>query len=264
MSEQTPETPNPEPQDPIITQAREMGWVPREDYEAAGKDVSKWVTPEIFVARAPLFEKIENEVREKKQMRRELDILKSSLNDLKIHAERIRQSEYNRALEELRAAKRSALAEEDLIKADEIQERIETVKEAHKAAPTAATPPDNSAAEAFKEWVVDNQWYKLDEEMRELADAIGIRETRKGKSPDEVLQTVAKEVRKVFKDSPHFRNPNKDKAPAVENGNAPPPQRGNGKKYAPSETERQIAKRFVATGVFKNEDDYYAELAKMG
>ncbi|MFN7882889.1 MAG: hypothetical protein ACK5PF_07735 [bacterium] len=267
MSEQTPETPTPEtpPLDPIESQAREMGWVPREDYEAAGKDVSKWVTPEIFVARAPLFEKIENEVREKKQMRRELDVLKSSLNDLKLHAERIRQSEYNRALEELKAAKRSALAEEDLIRADEIQERIETVKEAHKATPAPTAPqPDPDITEAFKDWVQENQWYKLDEEMRELADAIGIRETRKGKAPDEVLKAVAQEVRKVFKDSHHFRNPNKDKAPAVENGNAPPPQKGNGKKYAPSETERQIAKRFVATGVFKTEDDYYAELAKMG
>lgn len=264
MSEQTENTPTPEV-NPIEAQAREMGWVPREDYEAAGKDVSKWVTPEIFVARAPLFEKIEAEVRDKKALKREVDLLKASLNDLKVHAEKIRQSEYNRALEELRAAKRAALAEDDHLKAEDIQERIDTVKEANK--PTVQTPPppaDNGAADAFKEWVVDNQWYKLDEEMREHADAVGIRESRKGKPPEEVLKAVSAEVRKVFKDSPHFRNPNKDRAPAVESGNAPPPVKGNGKKYNPSEVEREVARRFVATGVFKSEDEYYAELAKVG
>jgi len=261
MSEQTPETPEVSP---IETQAREMGWVPREEYEAAGKDVSKWVTPEIFVARAPLFEKIEVEVRDKKALKREVDLLKASLNDLKVHAEKIRQSEYNRALEELKAAKRAALAEDDHLKAEDIQERIDTVKESNKPVQVTQPPADTDAADAFKEWVVDNQWYKLDEEMREHADAIGIRETRKGKSPEEVLKAVSLEVRKVFKDSPHFRNPAKDRAPAVENGNTPPPVKGNGKKYTPSEVEREVARRFVATGVFKTEDDYYAELAKVG
>ena len=257
--EQTPDAPE---LSPVEQQAVSMGWKPRDQYEG---DPEKWVDASIFVARAPLFEKIDEQHRYNKTLKRELDVVKSTMAELKAHAENIRKTEFKRALEELKQAKRVALAEEDLLKAEDIQERIDTVREAQVAAETRPEPQPTQQPmnEAFSEWVTQNAWYKEDPEMREYADAIGIIEANKGnRSPDAVLKAVSEKVRKHFKDSPHFRNPMKDKAPPVETSGTAPSSSGRKSVYKPTPEERQIAKRFADQGIM-TEDQYYEDLRKM-
>lgn len=242
---------------PIEQQAVEMGWRPKEEYEG---DPDKWVTAEIFVARAPLFEKIDEQHRVTKSMQRKLEQLDSVLKEQARHTEMVRQTEYKRALEELRSAKREALAEDDVLRADEIQEKIELVKEAHKPEPTPVTTTEPPAA--FVSWASENQWYKLDNDMREFADAIGIIEHNKGKSPEEVLKAVTEKVKKQFKDSPHFRNPMKDKASPVETQGTAPLSGKKGSSFKPTNEQRAIAKRFADSGVM-TEDQYYKDLQAM-
>jgi hypothetical protein len=210
-----------------------------------------------------LFEKIDEQHRYTKNLKREMDVLKSSLSELKTHYERVKASEYQRALDELKAAKRQALVEEDPLKAEDIQERIDTVKEAQQkeAQRTAAPPPNNDAAAAFTEWVSDNSWYKMDADMREFADAVGIMETNKGnKDPVEVLKIVSERVKKHFPEK--FRNPNKDKPAAVETQSTGATGK-KGNSFKPTPEQRAIAERFAATGVMTVEQ-YYADLKAMG
>lgn len=254
--EQVVETPPVEPT-PVEAQAMQMGWKPKEQYEG---DPEKWVTADIFVARAPLFEKIDEQHRHTKNLQKKLEFLEKTLQDQAAHTERVRATEYKRALEALKQEKRVALAEEDLVRADELQDKIEEVKEAQRIEEAAkqVAPPQPAVNEAFVAWSQENQWYKLDAEMREFADAMAIIEHNKGKTPEEVLKSVTEKVRKNFKDSPHFRNPNKDKAPAVEaqSGGAP---RGKASGFKPTAEQREIARRFAATGIM-SEEQYYKDL----
>lgn len=243
---------------PIEQQAMEMGWKPREEYEG---DPNKWVNADIFVARAPLFEKIDEETRRNKNLQKRLDMLEKTIQDQVAHTEVVRKSEYKRAIDELKTQKKLALAEDDLLRADEIQDKIEAVKETQRAEEAQRPPPPpQQPNEAFINWSQENQWYKLDSEMREFADAIGLIEHNKGKSPEEVLKVVTEKVRKQFKDSSHFRNPNKDRAPSVESqSSGAPSKKGSG--WKPSPEQREIAKRFASTGVM-TEEQYYEDLRK--
>lgn len=256
----TPEVQAPEPS-PIETQAMQMGWKPKEEYQG---DPDKWVSAEIFVARAPLFEKIDEEHRFKKNLLKKVELLERTVQDQAAHTERIRQTEYKRALEELRREKRLALVEDDPVRADELQEKIDEIKDiqrAEEAKKAAEPPPQPQINEAFISWSQENQWYKLDVEMREYADAMAIIEHNKGKGPEEVLKAVTEKVRKQFKDSSYFRNPNKDKAPTVEGQSGGTPK-GKSSGWKPSSEDREVARRFAATGVM-TEEQYYEDLRKM-
>ena len=243
--------------DPIETQAREMGWLPKEEYEETGRDASKWVPATTFVDRAPLFEKIDETTKHAKALQKRLENMEKTLQEQARHTELVRQTEYKRALEQLKQEKRMALVEEDHLKADEIQEKIDSVKEAQKAE-EVKPQPQVEPPEVFTKWSTENQWYKLDNEMRDFADAIGIVEHKKGKSPEEVLKIVTDKVKKEFPDK--FRNPNKDKAPTVEMQ----PTSGTVKKsnFKPTAEQRAIAKRFADSGVM-TEYQYYKDLAAM-
>lgn len=251
MEDNTPEL------SPIEEQARAMGWLPKDEFEAAEKDPATWVPAEIFVAREPLFKKIDEQHKYTKTLKRELDTLRMTVEEQKAHTERVRATEFKRALEELKASRRQALAEDDHLKAEDIQEEIEAMKEAQKTTvpPTQTVEPPP----AFVQWSQENEWYKLDTEMREFADATGIIEHQKGKSPEEVLKAVTEKVRKHFPEK--FRNPMKDKAPGVETP-TPGPGTKKGSTFKPTPEQRAIAKRFAETGVM-TEEQYYKDLQAM-
>lgn len=260
MSEElAPDTPESPPElSPIEAQAAEMGWKPKDQYEG---DPNKWVNADIFVARAPLFEKIDEQHKYNKNLQKRLEQLEKTLQDQAAHTELVRKTEYKRALEALKQEKRIALAEEDHLRAEDIQEKIDEVKEAQKEVVAAPQPVNVETPQAFTQWAAENQWYKLDQEMREFADAVGIVEHGKGKSPEEVLKAVTEKVRKQFKDSPHFRNPMKDQAPAVESrGTVGTPKKGS--TFKPTPEQKAIAQRFAATGVM-TEEQYYKDLQAM-
>lgn len=262
---QEPVVPDTPPAPTIEDQALAMGWRPKEEYEG---DPDKWVSAETFVSRKPLFDKIEDTSKQNKQLKKEVDKLRMTVQELAEHNRKIRETEYERAKQELRAAKRAALAEEDHIKADEIQERIDFIKEQEaeeKLAAKQAPPPDEVPEHpAMAQWKSVNRWYTEDEEMKEYADFVGNKEIQKGnRDPEAVLKIVAEKVRKQFKDSPFFRNPMKDKAPAVETRGAGSGSTNTPSKFKPNALQKEMAKRFVETGAFKTEAEYYEQLARM-
>lgn len=197
--EQPPET------DPVEDAAREQGWKPKEEYEG---DPAKWVSAETFVARAPLFDKID-------ELSRKVKTLDQGNAALKQHYEKLRATEYDRALEALRAEHRAKLEDGDLLGADEVKDKINDVRaEAKEAERQAKVPQDSGPNPEFVSWVERNKWYATDEELRDAADVYGVRYHKQGMSPKEVLLKVSEQIKKTFPDK--FRNPNKDTASAVE------------------------------------------------
>lgn len=241
------------PNEPSATEveARSAGWVPKEEYLG---DENKWVDADEFVRRGPLFEKINVQNRELKEV-------KKALSQLATHHASVRETEYKRALDDLKIQKREAFTEGDPDKLVDIDEKILEVKEAQKAF------KDEQIAEVTKEvreihpefsaWINRNPWYTSNGPMKAFADALGTDLANKGNTPSQVLQEVERQVKSEFKHK--FTNPNRDKPSPVEGAG-----KGSGGKssYTPSSMERQIAERFVRQGVFKTVDDYYAELKK--
>lgn len=237
---------------PAEAKAREQGWVPKDDFQ--GED-HKWVDAAEFLRRGELFGKIESQSRELKEVR-------AVLAQFKGHHEKVQEAAYKKALLELRNEKREALLEGDPDKVIDVDEKIDAIKQdqAKMRNETSNVRIPQEEHPEFVNWKGRNSWYESNAPMARWADTMGLELRAQGLSPSEVLSRLEKEVRKEFPN--RFENPNRNKPGAVES----PAGKGAGKasNYQPSEIERTMAKKFVRSGLYKNEQEYFSELASMG
>lgn len=233
---------------PIELRAKELGWRPKEEY--AGDD-DDFVDAKEFVQRQPLFEKIEHQSRELKQVKKTLDALKGHYNS-------VRETEYQRALAALESSKAEAINDADGQRAVAIDQQIKKAEREFQRIQQADQAPAADPAE-FVSWKTKNAWYEKDESMRLLADAYGSKLAREGMSPPEVLDAVAKKVKAEF---PHkFVNPNKANAPDVGVSGASGRSSSN-ERFELNETERTIMNNLVRSGTMTKEQ-YIADLKKI-
>jgi hypothetical protein len=234
---------------PTQQEALSQGWVPKDDFEG---DPEKWVDAGEFVRRGELFRKIENQSKELKDVRK-------ALAELGKHNAKIRDIEYQRALESLKAEKKAALNEGDANKVVEIDDQIDLVKaqQRNEQAQAAQAAVPQELHPELKNWINRNGWYETTPSMRGWADARGVELAQEGKSPNEVLSILEKEVKSRF--SEKFHNPNRDKAAAVE---APSRNRASAKadpEFELSDVEKQVMNTLVRQGVMTKEK-YIADL----
>jgi len=228
----------------IEVKAREMGWRPKEEFHGNEDD---FVDAKEFVQRQPLFEKIETQSRQLKNVQKTLDALKE-------HHTKVREAEYKRALAALEAQKEAAINEANGTQAVAVERQIKQVErefEQIQREHVAETPANDP--QEFVSWKAKNAWYEQDEAMRVFADAYGTKLAKeKGMSPSEVLTEVTKKVRAEFGHKTYFRNPNKDSAPDVETSRG-----GNSSKssdrYELTEQERSIMNTLVRSGTLTKE-----------
>lgn len=249
------ETPPPQeketPTEPstIEKQAREMGWLPKEEFNG---DPEKWVSDEIFVARAPLIERIERQSRELKQV-------KAVLDDLTKHHKRVAESEYNRALNTLKSQRKAALEQEDFKAAEELRDQMDELREAKAAQPEVPQVTDNRAEiqAVYNSWVVKNQWYTTDPALAKKADTLGAGYAAQGLSMEEVLTNVTDDIKKLF---PEKFQTKRASAPTVESGTQ---RKSSGKSdLVLTAEERRAMNRFVQQGVM-TEKEYLDEIRTM-
>lgn len=235
---------------PVESQARESGWVPKEEFEG---DEHKWVDAGEFLRRGELFKKIEAQNKELKDVKKTLQLLAQ-------HNAKIKDIEFKRAIDYLKEQKKEALIEGDADAVVQLDEKIDEAKEQHKAAQIEAERQLRAeVAEVhpeFQAWTERNTWYTSSGPMKAFADAVGSELAAKGLRPSEVLKEVEKQVRAEFPQ--RFKNPNREKPGAVEGAST----KGSTKSgsYQPTDFERQVAKKFVKAGVFANEQEYYKQL----
>lgn len=236
---------------PVEQQARDQGWVPKEDFNG---EEHKWVDAGEFLRRGELFGKIESQ-------NKELKAIRETLAQFKDHHNKVQETAYKKAIADLKAKKKEALVEGDADLVIEVDEQLAEVRQAQKTIEAKpAEPVEQTLHPEFVNWKNKNSWYEHNRPMRGWADMRGVELAEQGKSPAEVLRIVEQEVRKEFPSK--FENPNRSKPGAVESSTS----RGgkaSADRYEPNATERQLAQKFVKQGLFKNEQEYYAELGGM-
>lgn len=235
------------------TTARNQGWVPKEEWQG---DPDDWTDAKEFVRRGELFTKISSQSSEIKDM-------KKAMAALVEHHQKVKETEFSRALNYLKEQKKAALVEGDADKLLEVEDAIDLLKTERtqvKDETPAKTQKDLSPV--FVSWVRENQWYAQDAEMRSFADDIGVGYYNRhpGSSEQDVYQYVQERVKKAY---PEKFKGRATPIPTVESGNSG--QGGAPKKDTVRLTEEQekVMKTFVRQGVMTKEE-YIADLRKIG
>lgn len=235
--------------------AREKGWRPKEEYNG---EPSKWKSAEVFLALEEPIQKIEALAKELKEQKKASALLLQ-------HHQQVKQSEFKRAYEFLKAQKKEAFEKGDVDKILEIDDQLEMVRETQKQQQQVefqpqATQQTNEIHPDFKSWVDNNKWYETDSTMREMADAIGLTHAQKNtnKSPVEVLTFVTQQIKKMYPDK--FTNPNRQTGSGVES-----PARSSVKQdigFELSDEEKSAMNTFVRQGIMSKEE-YIKELKQI-
>ena len=227
----------------VDEQAIELGWQPTEQFEADPKNEGKrWRSADDFMDRKPLFDKID-------QQGRELKDVKRALQSLAQQNKQVEDLAYKRAVEELKAQKVTALEEGNHAAVVEIDDKIADLK----AKPVTQPQQPN---EAFAQWVEANSWYKDNQEMRNVADGIGLSLSREGVPPDEIMIQVTERIKKVFPEKFGMRS----RVPPSPDSSGP--RKSNGSTNAEAlltPMEARIMNTIIATGVTK--DEYLKQFA---
>lgn len=230
--------------------AREQGWLPKEEYQG---DPEKWKPAKEFVERGELFGKIDH-------LGRELKETKKALKMLQEHHTKVKETEYQRAVDELKALQKKHLEEGDSAGYLEASELLTDLKAEQKARQVVAENTQAAPDPRFVSWVGANKWYQKEPDMRKYADVVGLEyaQANPNLDPEEVLDFVARKVRHTFPQK--FVNPNRTKPSAVEGAGTTAPKVKS--SFELTDDERRVMNTFVRTGVMKAED-YISQVKAM-
>jgi len=200
----------------VLQKAKDQGYDP----DRYSKEDSRWKTPEQFLEFGeqlnPILQENNRRLLEKnKALEVKIEnIQKEVMKFAKLHEETQKEA-YAKALEDLRAQRKDALASGDYDLAEEVTEKIELTKEAQKtetsvASSEAASPQvPMEIQNAYNDFLNDNKWADIqspeyNEEMEAFALALGaVRIKQKGqpKTAEEFkehLKNVTEKVKARF------------------------------------------------------------------
>ena len=232
--------------------AREQGWVPENEWQG---DKSKWRPAKEFLDRGELFGKIDT-------MGRELKDTKRALKALQEHHTKVKEVEYKRAIDELRALQKQHLEAGNSDGYLETTELLTDMKAEQKAREVVQqnTPQNVPPDPRFTAWVKSNPWYGQNSDMRDFADTIGLKHAQAypDKDPEEILKFVSAQIKRAYPDS--FQNSNREKPNAVEGNSS---TMGTKKAtFSMSDEEVKVMNTFIRQGIMTKEA-YIKELKSM-
>ena len=240
--------------DPYEEAAREQGWRPKEEFDG---DEAKWRPAKEFVERGELFGKIDN-------LGKELKETKKALKMLQEHHSKVKETEFNRAVTELKTLQKKHLEEgnsDEYLKTSELLTDLKAEQKAREVLnQQQAEVSRNQVDPRFTDWVAKNGWYNKDQDMKQFADTLGLgyAQANPGVDPDVVLEYVSKQVKMAFKDK--FENPNRTKPSAVEGASTPSTAKKDNVEL--SDDERRVMNTFVRQGIM-TKDEYIAQVKAM-
>lgn len=236
----------------VEQRALEMGWRPKDEFNG---DESEFIDAQEFVRRKPLFDKIEHQSKELKDV-------KKILRSLQDHHVKVKETEFKRAVEYLKTQKKEALETGDLDRVVEIDDQLVDMKAAQKAAEQVEREPKTPQVHPdFTHWVERNGWYAQDKALRSFADALGTQYAADNPElpPADVLRYVTDKVKRAYPEK--FKNPERTKPAAVDGGSAPSrPTKAD--TFQLTEDEERVMKQFVRAGILTREQ-YIADVKAM-
>ncbi len=257
MSEEV-QTPSADPA--VEGEALKQGWVPLDEWRHAPEE---WVDAETYVKRGREINPILRKTLKKKDeeiaaLSKQLTDLKGTVGELAEHRDKIEQAAYDRALRDLKAQKKAAMADGDFERASDVDDAIDQLRDA-KPEPKAKPkdPPKEDGAPtlhpAVQDFLAENKkWYNDKPENEEVVDymnAVSARILRQhpGSDPSSVLDQAKEKTMAAFPD--RFGS----KPALYDGGSEGGGGRPSGKGYAslPAEGKAQF-ERFFASGYYKN------------
>lgn len=238
---------------PVEQEAISQGWVPKDDFEG---DPDRYIDAPEFVRRGELFGKIEQQSKTLKQQAKAIEALA-------LHNSKVEKAAYTRARQELLAEKKTALAEGDVDKVVEIDERLDFVKEQQKTidATRVKAIEEEVIHPEMQQWQQKNTWYGTTRAMTLWADERGIELSHSGKTPKQVLDQIEQEVKKEFPSK--FTNPNREKVGAVEGGSTRVTASGKQSDVNLTDDERSIMNTILRVTPGLSKEKYLADLKKI-
>jgi hypothetical protein len=245
----------------IEAEAIREGWQPKDKFRGRESD---WVDAETFMKQAHAVRPIlkrnnERLTRELNEARKELNELKLTTSEFATEFAKMRENAYKRAIGDLKAQRREALKEDNLELVDDLEERIDSLKDeqAKKAGPAPAPAPKPAAEPdltEFREWQKENPWYDEEKEpdLFDAAEAVALRlrRNRKDLTGRPFMDEVVKQVRAKFPDK--FENPRRKSAPHEGGGNRGEGKRGKTYSDLPPEA-KATCDRWVKNGLMTKE-----------
>ena len=252
-------------------EARIFGWVPKEEFRGSDDD---WVDAEVFVKRGkeinPILRK-NNELLMKKldEKAKEIDSIKASVEEFKKFQKESferKTAEYEISIAELKSKKREAIAEGNGDAVVDIDDQIDSLKEAQREAKAEAkakaeVPPPAQASipddPELQSWLGRNQWFGPDTEMTDVANGLGasVRRQFPHLTGRDFLDKLDDKVKEYF---PHKFTGNKSKGSAVDSSGSVRGSGSSGKKSydnLPADA-KQACDRFIKNGWIKSKQEY--------
>lgn len=246
-------TPVVEQPNPAEEQARALGWRPKEEFEG---NPDEWRSAREFLERGQMIGKLRSNDRQIRQ-------LEDSIKHIVGQTQRAYANGYDAAIKDLKDQKREALAEGDLVKAEEIADKIEDVKlEKDRAMQVAARPVQTRPDPEHESWLEVNPWYE-NRKMAAWADQAAkdfINERRGQVSPHEVRVYIHNLVRQDFPEK--FAGSKKTTGAPSPDGESRSNNRGSTQttqrfskiESDMSETDRQIMKTVMRSANMTKEE----------
>jgi len=257
----------------IEKEARLFGWVPKEEFRGSEDD---WVDAEVFVKRGkeinPILRK-NNELLMKKldEKAKEIDSIKASVEEFKQFQKESferKAAEYEVQIAQLKTKKREAIAAGNGDLVVDIDDQIDSLKEAQKEAKEESkkkpVEPQKTEAQVsvpedpdLQSWLGRNQWFGQDLEMTDVANGLGssVRKQFPHLTGRAFLDKLDEKIAEYF---PHKTLGNKAKGSAVDStGNVRGGTSSGKKSYdnLPPDA-KQACDRFIKNGWIKSKQEY--------
>lgn len=264
------ETPKTSPEE---EKAKSFGWLPKEDWVAAGNDPDEWISAKTYNKNSELYGRINKQSHMLAQYETKLSTVEKALQTLSDHHIKVAAAERDKVLRELKKQKVEALREDDLEAAVEIDEQISDIKQEAKQeqADTKANAGVNPTIEA---WVSnpDNSWYHEDFDLRDEADRYFdyLMKTKKASNLEDALQKTEQRIKSKHPDK--FSNTVHEVTPKRNNKVIEQDDSGTPRKSSPKakhtmrdlgEADRAVVRQ-LAKQAGKTEQEYVEILAAEG
>lgn len=208
-------------------QAMQYGWKPQDQWEGDPED---WLPARQFIKNGELYGRISRDGHKIQKLEKAIDAL------LK-HNEKVYESGYEAAMDELKQARREAMRENDSEALEQVEERMEALEkrreegkklreEVEKDSPPAMHP-------AWEQWLSRNRWYSENMEMHGAADGIARSLVQNARNAGEqidypkLLDEITRRIRQRYPES--FGGPVAENRPRQSSGKDDS-QDGAGKK----------------------------------
>ena len=256
-------------------EARLQNWVPEEQFRGPKED---WIPAKEFVERGkqinPILrannERLMREIEKQKQQMEELRATTEEFKEFQKKAYEKKAEALTSEIETLREEKRKAISAGDGNRAVDIDDQIDALKEekaqAKEDAKEKQTPTPKAETQAdpdLEKWVSDNNWYKLDTAMAEVANSEAQKINRlypdlKGKA---FLDELDSRLEETFNPEKLGRKTKQKPRSPVEGASSSAPSKNSGEKTfddLPADAKAAYH-RFAKLGIKVTKEGYVAD-----